>query len=160
MPGPKTGAFPKRRYLPGMSPLQRRLRYVASLIGVDHATIPASNLVFIRSRSIADYPDFATDRDACLDVHRLILTAVQPKVLWLMGNPEYARPLLDLTDATPLGQKHGGKRVWRSVVVDRKTKLSYRLFHTPHMSQWWRPAEHEDIIRESWEIATQAIRLG
>lgn len=69
----------------GESLLQRRVRALADMLGVELRDVCASNLIFMRSKDANDcgYPDLA---DACWPVHQAILDIVRPRLVVCFGN--------------------------------------------------------------------------
>lgn len=70
----------------GQAPLQRRVQHLLSKLGLDTRQVPASNVVFSRSRRIehlaGDYHQLA---ELCWPVHDAVLNNLQPKAVICFG---------------------------------------------------------------------------
>lgn len=133
----------KRSSPAGLAPMQKRFKSIAAFLKLDYRKIPASNLVFTRSRDVASHNNFEADRDLCRPVHELFLEEVQAEKLWIMGNTDNAAGIL--TDL---------KMVWRDA---RHAKWSIghgtgtfcgrplEICHTPHLSLW-DPTGKDDLL--------------
>src|SRR4051794_20337564 len=69
------------------SPLQQRVVWLLSRLGLDPRDVAASNLVFPRSRDAAT-SQFDRFADMCWPVHEWILGVVRPQMLIAYGNSE------------------------------------------------------------------------
>lgn len=73
---------------PGEAPLQRRIRWLLSQLGLDTASVCASNLIFVQSKAASDINFKLAEK--CWPVHEAILEIVQPKMIITFGNSDYS----------------------------------------------------------------------
>jgi len=71
----------------GESILQRRVRRLTELLGLDLRSICAANLIFARAVD-AQSSEFHRLAPTCWPVHRMILDIVQPRLVLSLGNGE------------------------------------------------------------------------
>ncbi|TSA56931.1 MAG: hypothetical protein D4R39_03335 [Methylophilaceae bacterium] len=76
--GNRTGAA-------GEAPLQRRIKGLVNVVGVDLRNVCASNLIFMRSQNDKGI-EYPKDANICWPIHENILTIVQPKLIIAFGN--------------------------------------------------------------------------
>jgi uracil-DNA glycosylase len=71
--------------------MQRRVRGLFDLLGIDLATAPASNVVFARSAQIDHLaPQLRRDwEDHCWSFHRAMIDALRPRAVVCMGNDAF-----------------------------------------------------------------------
>lgn len=71
----------------GTAPLQRRLAHLLQgHMGLDVRSVPASNLVFSRSRNVAALDgDWRALLEACWPVHQAVLDQLQPRAVICLG---------------------------------------------------------------------------
>lgn len=75
-----------RGFATGAKKLQRRVQHLCKAIGKDPRTVPASNVIFVRTGREAHMKD--TKRDflrACWPVHRAVIDGLKVKVIVCMG---------------------------------------------------------------------------
>ena len=135
---------PGRKYMPGFAPMQARFKAIASFLGIAYGAIPASNLVFTRSVDVASHPEFAGDRAACAQVHRIFMDAIRPRKLWVMGSTDQAADLLTDQKIEWQDARHAKWSIGhgRAMFCGREVELC----HTPHLSLW-DPTGKEDLLR-------------
>ena len=72
---------------PGTKPLQKRMQYLAMRLGQDLRSIPASNLVFVRSARESDIKyDFKQLANGTWPVHQEIIRNLDIAVIVCLGN--------------------------------------------------------------------------
>lgn len=136
---------------PGDALLQRRFRQVAQVIGSDPLAIPATNVVFTRSRNVASHRAWHDDRASALAVHRILADTIRPEKLWFMGNPALAGDVLVLGEVEWLDARH---KDW-TIGHGEAEYAGHRVMfcHTPHLSIW-DPTGNEDLLRFAFGLAT------
>lgn len=71
----------------GQETMQLRIAHMFDQLGLDLRSIPASNLIFTRSRNVAALgADFEKLADMCWPVHQAVITKLKPKIILCMGN--------------------------------------------------------------------------
>ena len=122
-------------YRAGQAPMQRRFKHVAHRLGLAYGEICATNLVFARSRRLSDLGNLEQQIEHSLPIHKLMLDAVQPKRLWVMGNPDTAGSAFRLH--SDVKWKSAGYANWS---IGRGTVdfcgRTMQFCHTPHLSFW------------------------
>lgn len=130
---------------PGEALLQKRFKQVAHFIGRDPLSIPATNVVFTRSRDVASHRDWSSDRAAAMAVHRILADTIRPEKLWFMGNPDVAGDLLKLGDNVEWRVSgHGNWSIGHGTATYAGHPVEF--CHTPHLSRW-DPTGKEDDLR-------------
>lgn len=138
-------------YPAGESPLQRRFKHVANLLGVPYAAILATNLIFARSRSFRALPNAKEQLAACLPLHRMMVEEKRPERLWVMGNVSNAGDSIILEDVE--WRKDRKMNWWvghgEALFCGRRMELC----HTPHLSYWDATAPgNADVLRFSFGL--------
>ncbi len=123
-------------YAPGQAKMQRSFKHIAARLGKAYGDIPATNLTFTRSRSVALHPGMASELGHCLRVHARFLDVIRPHTIWLMGSTGEIGRAMRLRVA-PEDWRPSGYHNWAigRGEVDFCGK-TYRLCHTPHLSFW------------------------
>ncbi len=69
----------------GEAPLQQRVVWLLEQLGLSPRKVPCSNLIFVRSKEIANLP-FNPLADLCWKVHEQIIEIVSPEIVMVFGN--------------------------------------------------------------------------
>ncbi|MEO1678264.1 MAG: hypothetical protein AAFU80_08905 [Pseudomonadota bacterium] len=70
----------------GQAPLQRRIQFMVSRLGLNPRLVPASNLVFSRSRRLQHIEgDYSQLADLCWPVHAAVLKLLNPRAIVCLG---------------------------------------------------------------------------
>lgn len=126
---------PGATYKPGEAPMQRRFKHVARRLGLAYGESCATNLVFARSRHFKDLRDVQQEVQHSLPIHKCMLDAVQPRRLWVMGDPAHAGNALKVhtgVEWRPAG--HANWSIGRGTVNFCGRTMEF--CHTPHLSVW------------------------
>lgn len=78
---------------PGQQKLQKQVRRFLEGLGYDVRTVPASNIVLTRERSIGTHPDLDGDAVRSWPIHRAIMSIVRPRAIVAFGSGERQSPL-------------------------------------------------------------------
>lgn len=70
---------------PGTHRMQPRVLHMFRTLGLEPGRVPASNLVFQRSRREAELSDFEQLADTCWQFHQYVLNNLRPKVVVCLG---------------------------------------------------------------------------
>jgi hypothetical protein len=121
-------------YLAGGSPLQRRFKYIAKFLGLPYAEILATNHIFARSRSFKALTNISEQLAACLPIHQMMIDAVRPKRLWIMGNVSHASDVIRLHEVEWRDARNKNWMIGHGKVDFCGRRMM--LCHTPHLSYW------------------------
>ena len=122
----------------GDAPLQRRLQHLLSSLDLDPRRVPASNLVFTRSRRSADLRvDIDTLIEMCWPVHQAVLATLRPKALicFGVGIGERVRRRLDARQHIGSFEEQNGRR-WQSHAWKTLTGLMVFGLTHPSIANW------------------------
>jgi hypothetical protein len=132
----------------GEAVLQRRIQRIAELVGVDLREIPASNLVFTRSKRLGEHMDFGEALRRCLPAHEMFIRVIQPKLVFTFGNVSHFKNAFELFGVESRDAKHNRWQAHRG-----EAKLGDLTFHfgnVPHLSVWGGQSR-EDVLRWALE---------
>jgi hypothetical protein len=125
----------------GDHPLQRRLRHLLSGLELDPRHVPASNLMFVRSRRSAD---LRADADAliekCWPMHEAVLATLRPEALICLSVDTGKRLRARLNASRHIGSfEERNNRRWQSHA--RRTRSGLIVFGLTHPSiaNWTNP---------------------
>jgi hypothetical protein len=134
-----TGTVWNGQTVPGAHPLQLRVVWLLSTLGLNPQDVAASNLIFMRSRDAASsqYDRFA---ELCWPVHDWILNVVRPRLVIVYGNSDrspygfLARKFAGMDSATDPQTCWSGHGDWacRSFLVRGR----FRVVGLPHLSRY------------------------
>ena len=125
----------------GDAQLQRRLRHLLSGLDLDPRHVPASNLVFTRSRRVAD---LGADTDAliemCWPVHDAVLAMLRPRALICFGVDTGERVRKRLGASRHIGSfEERNARRWQSNAWTTPTGLIVFGLTHPSIADWTNP---------------------
>ncbi|WP_018866584.1 MULTISPECIES: hypothetical protein [unclassified Thioalkalivibrio] len=83
---------------PGQQKLQKQVRRFLEGLGFDVRSVPASNIVLTRERSIGTHPDLDGDAARCWPIHKTIISLVRPRAIVAFGSGERQSPFAYLRD--------------------------------------------------------------
>jgi len=83
---------------PGQQKLQKQVRRFLEGLGFAVRSVPASNIVLTRERSIDTHPDLDGDAARSWPIHRTIISLVRPRVIVAFGSGERQSPFAYLRD--------------------------------------------------------------
>jgi len=135
------------RYAPGMAPLQLRVVAVCDRLGIPIQDVPASNLVFTRSRNVGAHKSFQAAISLCAPVHTLLLQAIQPKLLFTFGCIDWIKKAADSLDFESKKARHGSWDAHRGQI--RMFGQDMQFANVPHMS-YWHSITRTDVV--DWAI--------
>lgn len=83
---------------PGQQKLQKQVQRFLGGLGFDVRSVPASNIVLTRDRSIGTHPDLDGDAVRSWSIHKTIISMVQPRTIVAFGSGEHQSPFAYLRD--------------------------------------------------------------
>lgn len=135
----------------GEGRLQRRVRWLLEALGHEPRDVPASNLIFVRSRD-AKGIDFERIANTCWPVHEKILKIVRPRLVLVFGNSGISPYsfLFRKYGATVEQTQPSGHGSWlcRSFEVPGH----FRVAGLPHLSRY-KVIGHEHVVKWLKELA-------
>jgi hypothetical protein len=127
----------------GEAPLQRRMRHLLSGLRLDPRCVPASNLIFTRSRRSGGLPrvDLDTLIKMCWPVHQEVLDTLCPKALICFGIETGKRVIRQLGVTREIGPpfKEQNDRGWKSRAWETPTGLIVFGLPHPSIADWTNP---------------------
>jgi hypothetical protein len=127
----------------GQAPLQRRIQHLLSCLGLNPRMVPASNLVFSRSRRlehlVGDYDQLA---NLCWPFHEAIIHSLRPKGIICFGavaSKQVARRV-GAKNCVDEFQETYGKRSWTSRVWQNPSGLLVFALTHPSSADWTSPS--------------------
>ncbi len=136
----------------GQAPLQRRVRHLCQTMKLEPRAVPASNLVFTRSRDVATHGGFEAAIELCLPVHRIFVEAIRPRLLVTFGGFGYFEKAFSVESVEKASALHGTWRARRGRA--RLGGLNFAFANVPHMSRWGSDSR-ETVLR--WAIAPAGL---
>jgi hypothetical protein len=131
-------------YAVGEAPLQLRVKWLLKNLGLPPQDVPASNLIFPRSRDAAS-SRFLEFSKICWPVHADVLDIVRPQMVIVYGNSGLSpyRFLFDKFEPDSEDCQPSGHGTWqcRSFVVPGR----FRVVGIPHMSRY-KISAHDDVV--------------
>lgn len=135
-------------FLPGAAPMQANFKTICAHLGQCYSEVPASNLVFTRSRDVSSHGLYEVDLERGMEVHRILLDAIRPRFIWFMGSLSNASEQLRIVNV------EWERADYRDWYVGRGTVefcgKDYLFGNTPHLS-YWSPAGREKLL--DWVFA-------
>ncbi|ESQ75032.1 uracil-DNA glycosylase family protein [Asticcacaulis sp. AC402] len=126
---------------PGQEPMQKRLAHMFESLGIDLRHIPSSNLIFSRSRSIAEIgADFDRLASLCWPFHQAVIDQLKPRIVLCMGDDagSYVRKKLNARQLLD-HYVEDNNRGWRSTAyAGEKAPVVVTVTH-PSRAAWTNP---------------------
>lgn len=129
----------------GEARLQRRVRWLLEALGHEPRDVPASNLLFVRSRN-AKGVDFERIANICWPVHERILQIVRPKLILVFGTSDIS-PYSFLSRKYKAANEHivsSGHGSW--VCRSFEATGHFRVAGLPHLSRY-KVIGHEHVLQ-------------
>jgi hypothetical protein len=125
--------------LPGGHPHQRRVVHLCDRLGMDPADVPASNLVFVRSRRESTMPPNLEDR--CWPVHAAEIETLAVRVVIALGRTAGSHTRSRLNAHREVGSfvEDNGRR-WSSFVHEAPSGIRVATLTHPSIADWLNPA--------------------
>ena len=128
---------------PGTWRMQPRILHLLGRLGLDPGTVPASNVVFVRSRRLdklkrADFKRFA---EVCWPFHRAVIDTIEPRVVLCLGGDaaKFVRKKVGANERIG-GFIEANNRRWPSEVFRNGDGLVVVRAAHPSRSDWTNPA--------------------
>jgi len=125
---------------PGSETMQIRVRYLLNQLGLAARSVPASNLVFVRS---ARWKHLTRDSkqdllERCWPVHKAIIERLQVQVIVCMGKDAggWVREKLDVGEETIDVYTEDNKRRWRSEAHKNANGQRVLTLTHPSVAKW------------------------
>jgi hypothetical protein len=131
----------------GQALLQRRIQHLCSIMGFKTREVPASNLIFTRSRGVGTHPNFDADLPLCMPVHKIFIEAIQPHFLMTFGAIHYFTEAAQVTRIEHRSAEHGNLQAHRG--EGNIAGFAVAFGNVPHMSRW-ASNKHPGVLR--WAI--------
>jgi uracil-DNA glycosylase family 4 len=117
--------------------MQPRLLHMFAMLGFSPGQVPASNLVFPRSRREGDLAEFGRLADLCWPFHDRVISGLQPKVILCLG-----RTVGEFVCAK-VGAHHcvetfteSNKRRWQSHAFRSSSGMTVVVATHPSIADW------------------------
>ena len=110
---------------PGNADLQRRVQWLLTELRLDVRGVPASNLIFMRSRRQAEIP-FEDYADACWPINEAIIQTINPGAILAFGNGEKQSPYVYLQHKLGIGGEP-----YNTLSINEELNYSCKAFRTP-----------------------------
>ncbi|MGA1798685.1 hypothetical protein VH567_07880 [Sphingomonas sp. 4RDLI-65] len=133
----------RKAYECGMAPLQLRVAAVCERLGIPVRDVPASNLVFTRSRDVNAHKDFKTAISLCAPVHTMLLQTIQPKLLLTFGSINWIKKVADTLDYKSEKARYGSWKAHRGRIKIFGQEMQFA--NVPHMS-YWHSVTRTDVV--------------
>jgi hypothetical protein len=124
--------------LPGRHTMQQRLLYMFDRIGLNPGTVPASNLVFVRSRREGDLGGKVDAlADACWPFHACVIEALRPRAILCLGQTagDYVRARVG-ADRRYATFTERNDRQWQSHAYSSPSGLKIIVATHPSVAKW------------------------
>lgn len=122
------------QYKRGMAPLQRRVRDIFATLGLDTRSVPATNLVFTRSRNIRAHNDFRHAISLCKPTHERFIQAIQPRLILTHGCCGFFKEAFDVRI---LDERKAHHARWKARIgTCRVNGKEIGFANLPHLSLW------------------------
>ncbi|WP_438381359.1 hypothetical protein ABHV46_10160 [Asaia sp. BMEF1] len=122
------------QYERGMAPLQRRVRGIFGKLGLDTRSVPATNLVFTRSRNIRAHSGFRHAISRCKPTHERFIQAVQPRLILTHGCCDFFKEAFDVRIRDEREAHHARWKARIGTCRVNDTEIGFA--NLPHLSLW------------------------
>jgi hypothetical protein len=136
----------------GQAPYQRRVLHLCHQLGIDPADLPASNLVFARSRREATMPPDWEDR--CWPVHAAVIDQLGVRVVIALGGTagSHARQRLRAHREVARFVEDNARR-WTSYVHEAPSGIRVATLTHPSVADWInRATDPTGLVRQALEL--------
>jgi uracil-DNA glycosylase family 4 len=123
---------------PGTHGMQPRILHMLNVIGMRPGTVPASNLIFVRSRREGDIAhDVDSLADLCWPFHRFAIETLRPKVILCLGKTagDYVRRRLAAHERCATFTEENNRR-WQSHVFRGAAGAQVIIATHPSIADW------------------------
>ena len=125
---------PPRQTKPGQSILQRRVKTLFAIMGLRTCSVPASNLVFTRSRNLKSHGNFSAAVTRCKPVHDIFLNAIRPRLILTHGNHALVEQALSMKFDRKCCAEHGSWQIRKGHHIHNERII--HVLNLPHLSFW------------------------
>jgi hypothetical protein len=133
---------------PGAYGMQPRVLHLLGRLGLNPARVPASNLVFVRSRRQDDLADFERSAAECWPFHHQVIEECKPRVVVCFGKRagDYVRRRLGATTREDRFEELNARR-WESTTHVASCGLRIVTLTHPSIANWrTRETDPSDIV--------------
>ena len=128
---------------PGTAPMQQNVLHMLSTLGLDPGTVPASNLVFVRSRAEGDIPrqQMRALAEACWPFHRGVIDRLGIRVVVCFGGTagDFVRANIGARHEVDRFVEANG-RGWTSRTYRGRSGVKVVQVTHPSRAMWLNPA--------------------
>lgn len=127
---------------PGTYGMQPRLLHLFNALGLSPGMVPASNLLFVRSRREGDIArDIERFANLCWPFHHCVIASVQPKVILCLGQTagEYVRAKVGAHERYATFTEQNARK-WQSHAYRSSSGLKVVVATHPSVANWAAPA--------------------
>ena len=142
------------KYAPGNHPMQRGLLHLFGRIDRRPEEVPASEVVFIRSKDLTDLGDFGSIAEQCWPFHQAVIDKLDVKVIVCLGKTagRYVRHKVEANDQVCTFVEKNRRR-WRSYLYKNKKGIFVAMLTHPSQAEWKTPAA------DSTHLVVKALTL-
>ena len=135
----------------GQAPLQKRVHYMLSRLGLNPRQVPGSNVVFSRSRRLEHLDgDYGRLADLCWPVHAAVLNLLRPKAVICFGKDaaDQVRRRVGANQRIATFTESYDDRSWQSSAWCSATGLIIVQLTHPSVADWTsREADPTEMVR-------------
>ena len=127
---------------PGSHGMQPRILHMFKTLGVNPGEVPASNLVFVRSRREGDIAeDLESLANHCWPFHKYVIENLRPKVVLCLGKTagDYVRSQTGAHERYATFTEQNNRK-WQSHAFRSRTGLRVVVATHPSIADWTAPA--------------------
>jgi hypothetical protein len=125
---------------PGTHGMQPRVLHMVRCLGRDPHEIPASNLIFLRTRAEADLRETGQLANLCWPFHKAVIAALQPKVILCFGRTVGEFVEARLKANSYVGQfTEANDRGWQSTAYRTESGQIVVTVTHPSRADWTNP---------------------
>jgi hypothetical protein len=127
--------------VPGRSGMQPRVLHLLNRVGLSPGSVPASNVVFARSRRESQFSgSLETMAGACWPFHRSVIERLEPRVILCFGGTagEYVRRQLSANTLIREFVETNNRR-WRSCLFRNSSGTAVVVATHPSIANWAAP---------------------
>ncbi|MBA4789299.1 MAG: uracil-DNA glycosylase family protein [Rhizobiales bacterium] len=138
----------------GGSPVQRRVRYLLSKIEISPKSVPASNVIFVRSKR---EKDLSSEReyflDMCWPFHKAVIDRLEVEIVICMGRVagRWVRTMLGANDYVGCFREKN-LRGWKSEIYANSAGVYVLGLTHPSVADWCSaPADPSPLLRRLYD---------
>ena len=125
-------------YRPGRRGMQPRVTHLLSRLGLEPGAVPASNVIFLRSRRERTVPGQVRQlAETCWPFHEAVIEHVGPRAILCFGKTagEFVRQKTGALEQVDEFVERNGRR-WKSQTFDNRNGLKVVVATHPSVADW------------------------